>query len=197
MWLSGIRRAHFCDHHGHDPRARQDPVQMRQLLFLAVTLLAGCAQIPDGVEAVGGFDAERYLGKWYEIARLDHRFERGLDNITATYTARDDGGITVLNRGYDRAKGEWREAQGRARFAGPRDKAMLEVSFFGPFYGGYNVVDLDPDYQLALISGPTREYLWILARQPDPPREAVERVARRAAELGFDTAALIYVQHDQ
>ena len=170
---------------------------MRSLLLLAFALLAGCAQIPDGVQAVEGFDTARYLGKWYEIARLDHRFERGLDNITATYTARDDGGITVLNRGYDRAKGEWREAQGRARFAGPRDKAMLEVSFFGPFYGGYNVVDLDPDYQLALISGPTREYLWILARQPDPPREAVERVARRAAELGFDTAALIYVQHDQ
>ncbi len=100
--------------------------------------------------------------QWYEIARLDHRFERGLDNITATYTARADGGIDVLNRGYDRAKGEWREAQGKARFVGPRDRAMLEVSFFGPFYGGYNVVDLDPDYQLALVAGPTREYLWIL-----------------------------------
>jgi apolipoprotein D and lipocalin family protein len=74
---------------------------------------------------------------------------------------------------------------------------MLEVSFFGPFYGGYNVVDLDPGYQLALVAGPTRKYLWILARRPDPPREAVERLVARAAELGFDTSELIYVEHDK
>ena len=170
---------------------------MRPFLLLALALLAGCGQIPDGVEAVGGFDAERYLGRWYEIARLDHRFERGLDSISATYTARDDGGIDVLNRGYDRAAGEWREARGRARFVGPRDVAMLEVSFFGPFYGGYNVVALDPDYQLSLVAGPTRDYLWILARQPDPPRDAVDRLVKRAAELGFDTDALIWVSHGQ
>lgn len=169
---------------------------MRQFLLLAVVLLAGCAQIPDGVEAVGGFDAERYLGQWYEIARLDHKFERGLENISATYTARDDGGIDVLNRGFDVARGEWREARGRAKLAGSRDTAMLKVSFFGPFYGGYNVVDLDPEYQLALVAGPTRKYLWILARRPDPPRAAVERLVARAEQLGFDSGALIYVQHD-
>ena len=170
---------------------------MRPFLLLALALLAGCGQIPDGVEAVHGFDAERYLGRWYEVARLDHSFERGLDSISATYTARADGGIDVLNRGYDRAEGQWREARGRARFVGPRDVAMLEVSFFGPFYGGYNVVELDPDYQLSLVAGPTRQYLWILARQPDPPREAVDRLVRRAGELGFDTDALIWVRHDQ
>jgi apolipoprotein D and lipocalin family protein len=169
---------------------------MRPILLLALALLAGCAQIPEGVEAVHGFDAGRYLGRWYEIARLDHSFERGLDNISATYTPRDDGGIDVLNRGYDRADGEWREASGRARFVGPRDVAMLEVSFFGPFYGGYNVVALDPDYQLSLVAGPTRKYLWILARRPDPPREAVDRLVARAGELGFDTSALIWVRHD-
>ena len=169
---------------------------MRPILLLALALLAGCAQIPEGVEAVQGFDAGRYLGRWYEIARLDHSFERGLDNISATYTPRDDGGIDVLNRGYDRADGEWREASGRARFVGPRDVAMLEVSFFGPFYGGYNVVALDPDYQLSLVAGPTRKYLWILARRPDPPREAVDRLVARAGELGFDTSALIWVRHD-
>jgi len=169
---------------------------MRPILLLALALLAGCAQVPDGVQAVNGFDAERYLGRWYEVARLDHSFERGLDNISATYTPRDDGGIDVLNRGYDRADGEWREASGRARFVGPRDVAMLEVSFFGPFYGGYNVVALDPDYQLSLVAGPTRKYLWILARRPDPPREAVDRLVARAGELGFDTSALIWVRHD-
>jgi apolipoprotein D and lipocalin family protein len=170
---------------------------MRTLLVLAAALLAGCAQIPDGVEAVGGFEPERYLGRWYEVARLDHRFERGMDNVTATYAARADGGIDVLNRGYLRAEGRWEEARGRARFVGVRDQAMLEVSFFGPFYGGYNVVDLDPDYQLALVAGPTRDYLWILARRPDPPRDAVDRIVRRAGELGFDTAALVWVRHDQ
>jgi apolipoprotein D and lipocalin family protein len=170
---------------------------MRPILLMVLALLAGCAQIPDGVQAVHGFDAERYLGRWYEVARLDHSFERGLDNISATYTPRDDGGIDVLNRGYDRADGQWREARGRARFVGPRDVAMLEVSFFGPFYGGYNVVALDPAYQLSLVAGPTRKYLWILARQPDPPREAVDRLVQRAGELGFDTSALIWVRHDQ
>lgn len=169
---------------------------MRHFFILAAALLAGCAQVPDGVEPVGGFDAERYLGKWYEVARLDHSFERGMDNVTATYTAREDGGIDVLNRGFVRDKGEWEEARGRAKFVGARDRGSLKVSFFGPFYGGYNVVDLDPDYQLSLVAGPSRQYLWILARQPDPPREAVERVVRRAAELGFDTGALIWVRHE-
>jgi len=196
MWLSGIRAAVFCDHPCQPVPIRRDHVQMRHLLVLVAALLAGCAQIPDGVEPVGGFDAERYLGKWYEVARLDHSFERGMDNVTATYTAREDGGIDVLNRGFVRAKGEWEEARGRAKFVGARDRGSLKVSFFGPFYGGYNVVDLDPGYQLSLVVGPSRKYLWILARQPDPPRDAVERVVQRAAELGFDTDALIWVRHD-
>jgi len=169
----------------------------RTVTLVLAVLVAGCAQIPDGVTAVEGFDSDRYLGKWYEIARLDHRFERGLERVTATYSARDDGNIAVLNRGFDPAKGEWSEAEGRAKFAGAPGTAMLKVSFFGPFYGGYNVLDLDPDYQIALVSGPTREYLWILARRPDPPREEIERLVRRAGELGFDTASLIFVAHEQ
>ncbi len=169
---------------------------MRHFPLLVLVLLAGCAQVPDGVEPVGGFDAERYLGQWYEVARLDHRFERGMDNVTATYTAREDGGIDVLNRGYVRARGEWEEARGRAKFVGERDRGSLKVSFFGPFYGGYNVIDLDPDYQLSLVAGPSRKYLWILARQPDPPRAAVDRAVQRADQLGFDTGALIWVRHD-
>ena len=170
---------------------------MRSLVLLVVALLAGCAQIPDGVQAVEGFDTQRYLGKWYEIARLDHRFERGLTNVTAVYTAREDGSIGVLNRGFDPEKGEWQQAEGRANLAGEPGTGMLKVSFFGPFYGGYNVVELDPDYQLSLVSGPDRSYLWILARQPDQPRDAVERFVKRAAELGFDTSALIFGTHDR
>ena len=162
---------------------------------MACALLAGCAQIPDGVKPVGGFDAERYLGTWYEIARLDHSFERGLSKVTATYTARADGGIDVLNRGYDAAKGEWDEASGRAKFVGGRDVGQLKVSFFGPFYGGYNVVDLDPSYQYSLVVGPNRSYLWILARQPNPPRAEVERLVARAKAMGFDTGQLVFVEH--
>ena len=165
------------------------------LTCIACIVLAGCAQIPDGVEPVRGFDAERYLGTWYEIARLDHSFERGLSKVTATYTARDDGGIGVLNRGFSAEKGEWDEASGRAKFVGARDVGQLKVSFFGPFYGGYNVVDLDPAYQYSLVVGPNRSYLWILARQPDPPRAEVERLVARAKALGFDTDALVFVEH--
>jgi apolipoprotein D and lipocalin family protein len=166
-------------------------------LFLALwaVLLAGCAQAPEGVDPLHGFDSDRYLGTWYEVARLDHRFERGLEDVTAAYESRADGGIDVINRGYDVADGSWREIKGRARFAGPPDVASLEVSFFGPFYGGYNVIDLDPDYQIALVCGPSRDYLWVLARRPDPPRAEIDRVISRAAELGFDTGSLIYVSH--
>lgn len=167
----------------------------RTWTWIACAVLAGCAQIPDGIEPIQGFDATRYVGTWYEVARLDHRFERGLSQVTATYTARDDGGIDVLNRGFDETKGTWSEAKGRAKFVGPRDVGQLKVSFFGPFYGGYNIVDLDPAYSLSLVVGPDRSYLWILSRDPKPPREAVDRLVARAKALGFDTDALIYVSH--
>lgn len=168
----------------------------RLLAWVACAVLAGCGQAPDGVEPVKGFDAARYLGTWHEIARLDHSFERGLSRVTATYSAREDGRIDVLNRGYDSGKGEWREARGRARFVGPRDVGALEVSFFGPFYGGYNVIDLDPEYSIALVAGPTRSYLWILARQPDPATAEIQRLVARAQALGFDTDALIYLDQE-
>jgi apolipoprotein D and lipocalin family protein len=170
-------------------------MNIRVLTLILLALVAGCGQIPEGVEAVRGFDAERYLGTWYEVARLENRFERGLTRITANYSRRDGGGLEVVNRGFDAAKGEWREARGRAKFAGPSDVAMLKVSFFGPFYAGYNVVDLDPSYSHALVVGANRSYLWILSRQPDPPREVVERLIARAAALGFDTQSLVYVEH--
>ncbi len=168
-----------------------------RLSLLMLLLLCGCAQIPDGVVAVRDFDADRYLGTWYEIARLDQRFERGLEDITATYSVGEGGGIEVLNRGYDAQEGEWREVRGRAKFVSSPDVASLGVSFFGPFYGGYNVVDLDPDYQIALVAGPTRSSLWILARRPDPPAAEVERLVHRAEELGFDSSALIFVPHQR
>lgn len=170
------------------PRARRHHAALATLL-----LLGACTGVPGGVEPVSGFELERYLGTWYEIARLDHRFERGLTRVTATYSRRDDGGVTVVNRGYDAAAGEWSEAVGRAYPIGEPGAGRLKVSFFGPFYGGYNIVALDPDYRFAMVSGPTRDYLWILARTPSLAAPLLQRLVDQAAALGFPVGSLIYV----
>jgi apolipoprotein D and lipocalin family protein len=169
-------------------------------MSLTIGLLGGCTGVsdgvPDGVPTVKGFELDRYLGTWYEIARLDHRFERGMSNITATYSMREDGGVSVLNRGYKVAKGEWDEATGKAYFVGDTDVGELKVSFFGPFYGGYNIVELDKDdYQYALVAGPDRSYLWILARSPELGPDVMSALVGKAKELGFPTDELIYVDH--
>lgn len=168
---------------------------MRWLLALAALLLAGCTGVPQGIQPVRGFEVERYLGTWYEIARLDHAFERGLSDISATYTRRGDGGIAVLNRGWDIEKRVWREARGRAYFLDSPEVASLKVSFFGPFYGGYHVFALDPNYQWALVCGPSRDYLWILARTPDLPEALLLELLDKARRAGFATDALIYPTH--
>jgi apolipoprotein D and lipocalin family protein len=157
-------------------------------------LLAGCLGAPEGADVVRGFDAQRYMGRWYEVARLDHRFERGLEQVTATYALNDVGTVSVLNRGYDPAKSEWQQAEGTAKFVGATDAGALKVSFFGPFYGAYNVIDLDPDYQHALVVGPNLSYLWILSRSPTPPAAVVDRLVAKAKALGFDTPSLIFVR---
>jgi len=164
----------------------------------AIALLSGCATgIPDGVKAVDNFDAGRYLGTWHEIARLDHSFERGLSNVSATYSAREDGGIKVVNRGYDKAKGKWRQVEGRAYFIDGRDQGRLKVSFFRPFYGAYNIFALDKDgYGYALVCGPDRSYLWILARERSLDKATLDSLVAKARRLGFDTEALIYVSQD-
>jgi len=162
-------------------------------LFLGVS---GCTEAPSGVEPITGFEPDRYLGQWYEIARLDHSFERGLSNVTASYAARDDGKIGVTNRGFDQETCMWDEANASARFLGSRDIGSLAVTFFWPFAGGYHIVELDQDeYQYALVSGPSREYLWILARNPTLPDDTEAMLIDRAARLGFPTEDLIFVDH--
>jgi apolipoprotein D and lipocalin family protein len=170
-------------------------IHARVLVLIATAVIAGCVGVPEGIEPVTGFQVERYMGRWYEVARLDHSFERGMEQVTATYELQPDGTVAVLNRGYRADKGEWGEASGKAKFLGAPDVAALKVSFFGPFYGGYNVVDLDPGYQHALVAGPNRSYLWILSRTPTPPKAEVERLVARATALGYDTSQLIYVKH--
>ena len=170
---------------------------LRGLLAAAVLLLGGCLGMPDQVEPVSNFELERYLGKWYEVARLDHSFERGLSRVTAEYSRREDGGVRVVNRGYDAADDEWQEAEGKAFFADNPDLGYLKVSFFGPFYGSYVVFELDQqDYQYAFVSGPDHSYLWFLSRTPEVDPELLQRFEQEAARRGFDTSALIIVEHD-
>ena len=161
---------------------------------LLLLFLSGCTGVPAGVTTVDGFDLERYLGRWYEIARLDHRFERGMSHVTANYSLLPDGGVRVVNRGFDTEKQDWKEAEGKAYPVGEPTKGQLKVSFFGPFYGGYNIIELDSKgYSYSLVSGPNLSYLWILSRTPELPQDVLDQLLQKAQALGFDTDSLIYV----
>ena len=177
--------------------------QCRGLLALVVAgcclLLAGCASTsaPPGVTAVTPFDVQRYAGRWYEVARLDHRFERGMTDVSAHYTVQADGSMRVVNRGYMPDSGQWREAVGKALFTGAPTTGSLKVSFFGPFYGGYHVAALDPDYRWSLVVGPDTGYAWILARDKQLPAAQRDAIVARAQALGVDTSAFIWVTQER
>lgn len=166
-------------------------------LALLSLFLCACTGVPKNVTPVSGFKTEPYLGRWYEIARLDHSFERGMSRVTAEYSMRSDGGLRVLNRGYLDAEQKWKEAEGRAYFVGASDQGHLKVSFFGPFYGSYVVFDLDQtNYQYSLVSGPDTSYLWILARTPQISDALKQQLVAKAAAAGFAVDKLIWVQQD-
>jgi len=171
-------------------------IQNLCLAGLALLIFGSCAKMPKGAEPVKNFQKEKYLGKWYEIARFDFRFEKNLNNTTAFYSLREDGFIKVQNRGYNNVTNEWQESIGKAKFVGDPTVAMLKVSFFGPFYGGYNVIALDDEYKYALIAGNSLKYLWILAREKTIPEEIKIAYLKKAQEIGFDTDKLIWVEHD-
>ena len=163
------------------------------LAAFALSLAACASGPPPGIEPVGGFDVERYLGTWYEIARLDHRFERGLEAVSASYARNGDGTISVVNRGWNVEDGRWQVAEGKARFAEGPDTGWLEVSFFGPFYGTYAVFELDDGYTRAYVAGDDRDYLWFLSRTPEVEPAALDAFRERAASLGFELDELIVV----
>jgi len=170
---------------------------MKKILIIFVLLLAGCVKVPGNITPVDNFNIERYLGKWYEIARLDHSFERGLTSVSAEYSVRSDGGLRVVNRGYSQKENKWKEIEGKGYFVDRKDQGFLKVSFFGPFYGSYVVFDLDRDnYSYALVCGPDKSYFWLLARSLRIDDELKKRLVDKAASLGFDTKKLIYVRHD-
>ena len=169
----------------------------RGFLLVFAFVLSGCLGMPSAVTPVKDFELERYLGTWYEIARLDHPFERGLEQITANYSLRPDGGVTVVNRGYSVEEQAWSEAQGKAYFFDEPDQGYLKVSFFGPFYGSYVIFELDREnYEYAFVSGPDTSYLWLLARKPKLEQSVIDRFVRLSGERGFDVSQLIFVNHE-
>ncbi len=168
---------------------------MRYLWIAVCYFLSGCLAVPDGIEPVDNFELNRYLGDWYEIARLDHSFERGLEAVKAEYSLRDDGGIRVINSGRDSKSQVAQQAEGRAYFVEEPNLGHLKVSFFGPFFGSYVIFELDENYQYAFIAGNSRDYLWLLARTPEVSEELIDQFISRASQLGFDTSQLIFVTH--
>ena len=166
------------------------------VLVVIVSIISGCVRIPAGVGPITEFDVNRYVGTWYEIARLEHRFERGLTHVTAEYSFRDDDGIRVINQGYNPEDKRWKRAEGKAYFVGDRNVGRLKVSFFGPFYSSYNIISLDKnDYSYAMVTGPDKSYLWILARSPEPDQRIISKLISKADALGFNTGELIMVDH--
>jgi apolipoprotein D and lipocalin family protein len=167
------------------------------LLSIIILGLFSCETIPDGAVAVKPFDKAKYLGKWYEIARIDFKYEKDLDNTTAEYSLNNNGTIKVVNRGYDTVNGKWKEANGKAKFIGDENVAMLKVSFFGPFYSGYNVIALDDEYKYALIAGKNLEYLWILSRDTNIPDDIKAKYLKIAEGIGYNTNELLWIRHDR
>lgn len=165
------------------------------LPVMSALLLSACVGVPENIQPVTDFDSKRYLGKWYEIARLDHSFERGLTHVSATYEPRDDGGIRVINKGYAEDKESWKVAEGKAYFVESEDVGYLKVSFFGPFYGSYVVFKLDREnYQWAYVTSHNRKYLWLLARTPSVSDAIRQDFLNTAKTQGFDTDELIFVE---
>lgn len=174
---------------------------MKQLRFIFILwfllVVAACTGLPENVQPVKNFDADKYLGKWYEIARLDHSFERGLTNVTAQYAYTDGGTIEVINRGFASKDGEWSEAEGKAKFVTDENIGHLKVAFFWPFYGSYVVFDLDDAYQHAFVAGNNHKYLWLLARTPTVSEELKQRFIKTAKAKGFATDELIFVDQSK
>lgn len=166
---------------------------MRKTIFASVIalLVAGCgnAQKVDNTP-IASLDLSKYLGDWYEIARFDHSFERGLDFCKANYALREDGKIAVTNTGIKEGKNK--TSNGKAKTTDT--PALLRVSFFGPFYSDYRVMLLDADYQWALIGSKSAKYLWILSRTPELPKATLDTILTEAQRRGYDTSKLIWVK---
>ena len=166
------------------------------LISAIMIALTSTASAETRITPVSPFNLDQYLGKWYEIARIDFFFERGLDNTTAEYSLNDNGSVRVVNRGYNKDKKKWKDAKGKAKFVGDTNVGALKVSFFGPFYGGYNVIALEENYQYALVAGDDESNLWILSREKTIPDEIKEKYLKIAEQAGYDVSDLLWIAHD-
>lgn len=169
------------------------------IVLVLVLTIVSCQRTvsPEKAIIVENFDVNRYLGTWYEIARFDFKFEKDLDNTSAQYALDKEGNVEVLNSGFNVIDKEWKKADGKAKFRGDKTVGALEVSFFGPFYSGYNIIALDEGYNYALIAGKNLDYLWILSRTKTIPEEIKQQYLAIAQEVGYDITRLIWVAHEK
>lgn len=171
---------------------------IKSSIFLLAIIVSACTSPPKGIKPIHNFRANDYLGTWYEIMRLDHPFERGLSNVTAHYSLRDDNNINVLNKGFNEEKCELKEARGIAKFIQDKSIGSLAVSFFRPIYGGYHIIAIDEkNYSYAMVTGSNRKYLWILSRKSSLEEEVLTKLINKANTLGFKTDELIKVKHNE
>lgn len=167
---------------------------IKKTLPVWLVTLVSCGGDP--LPTVEQLELERYMGTWYEIARFPHRFEKNLQCVSATYSLREDGKVTVYNRGFSTTKGRFTDITGKAWVPDSKLPGEIRVSFFGPFAGDYFVMELAEDYSYALVGAPSRNYLWILARQTELAPETYDALVAKARQLGFDTDRLETVRHD-
>ena len=168
-------------------------IKSLSFLIFCVISFTSCIGIPEGIQPISNFELEQYLGKWYEIARLDHSFERGMQMVTATYSIREDGGVKVLNEGFLSNENNWNQAEGKAYFVNSENTAHLKVSFFGPFYGSYIVFQLGENYEYAFVTSTNNSYLWLLAREPEINENLKQKFINTVTALGYATDELIWV----
>lgn len=166
------------------------------LILLVAGLAVSCSTTDFSLSTADNVDLTKYMGTWYEIARIDFTFEKNLKNTTADYRMNKDGTVMVLNTGFNEKKNRWQSSEGRARMRKDSKSSELEVSFFGPFYSDYNILEIMGDYEYALVAGKNNDYLWILSRTKTIPDDVKSAFLEKAKKLGFDTNRLIWVSQD-
>ncbi|SEA36274.1 apolipoprotein D and lipocalin family protein [Arachidicoccus rhizosphaerae] len=177
---------------------------MKKKLILGTTIAMGAVMLlrsmktkPRKAEPIKDFDLYNYLGNWYEIARLDHRFEKHMTNVMASYSVNEDGNIRIINSGYQAKKDKWEKVEAVGKFRGSEHEGALKVSFFTPIYEGYNIISIDDNYKYALIAGRNLEYLWILSREKSIPQNIKNNYLKLAELIGYNISKLTWVRHDK
>ncbi len=178
-------------------KTTKTPILLALSLIGITAMMTSCASIPKKATPVQPFDLDRYLGTWYEVARMDFRQERGLNNVSAQYSLNEKGNVAVVNSGYNAEEGKWKKAEAKAKFRGDETKGALKVSFFGPFYSGYNVIAIDEEYRYALVAGKSLKYLWVLSREKSIPDAIKAQYLQLAENIGYATDELLWVTHDR